>query len=548
MIKNKYFDEYKRAIKAGELIVCKEQVDLVKYLEKNVLSRNDIYFDFDKIEKYIRFSDKNFFKLAKWQEFIASFIFCYWKDTEDNVFDEFLITIARGGGKNGFLSTLGAFFISPLHGIRNYDATITANSENQGKVSFKETYETIQARGLEKQYALTKLEITGRITNSVFRFRTNNPKTMDSARDGVLFFDEIHQFENDKSVDIQRSGLGKIKHPRTFYFGTNGYVREGFYDRQLERAQKVLSGKEKELGYFPFICKLDDINEMDKPELWAKANPMFNEKTTYSNRLFRTVKKEYLKLEENPSGRQEFVIKRMNFTEGDNERDVAPYEQLQAATSKEIPEIKGRSCVAGFDYASIRDFCSVGYLYNINGEFVWKQHSFARKGFIKAFKLKAPIEEWEEQDFLTIVDEPSIDPRHLVNWLVKEREEQKLQVEVVIADGFRMDLLRPILEENDFAYEFMRNPAGVQAKVAPVIEDGFANERFNFCKDPMMRWYTHNTFVKEDPRGNRTFLKKEPVRRKTDGFHAFLAALYKRDAINEFDLSGALGAMNNINF
>ena len=37
----------------------------------------------------------------------------------------------------------------------------------------------------------------------------------------------------------------------------------------------------------------------------------------------------------------------------------------------------------------------------------------------------------------------------------------------------------------------------------------------------MMRWYTNNTYVKEDKLGNRTFLKKESVRRKTDGFHAF---------------------------
>lgn len=84
--------------------------------------------------------------------------------------------------------------------------------------------------------------------------------------------------------------------------------------------------------------------------------------------------------------------------------------------------------------------------------------------------------------------------------------------------------------------------------MAPIIEDGFANERFVFGEDPMMRWYTNNTCVKEDARGNRTFLKKDPVRRKTDGFHAFLAALYKRDLINEYDIGAELDFLGSLDF
>lgn len=545
MITNKYVNDYILASKCGDIIFNQDRIRLVEYLEDEIFPRDDIYFDEDMINKYIRFSEKNFFPLARYQKFIAPFIFLFQKEDGEVFFDEFLNTIARGGGKNGFMSTRDSFFISPLHGIRNYDVTITANSEKQGKVSFKEVYETVQMKRLEQQFYITKMAITGVNTNSIFSYRTNNPKTMDSARDGALEFDEIHQFETSEIVDIQRSGLGKIEHPRTFYNGTNGYVREGFYDKILERSNNIFSRKNKNDRLFPFICRLDKLEEMYEPKMWGKANPMFEEDTPYSRRLFNTVMKEYRKLEEEPSGRQEFVVKRMNFTEGDGKRDVAPYEQLQAA-DRPAPSLEGRSCVAGFDYASIRDFASVGLLFKVNDEWVWVQHSFVRKGYLDAFKPKAPIKDWEKQGLLTIVDEPSIDPSHLVSWLVKQRE--KCQIEIVAADGFRMDLLKPLLEKEGFEYEFIRNPAGIQAKVAPIIEDGFANERFIFENDPMMRWYAHNTYVKEDPRGNKTFLKKEPVRRKTDGFHAFIAALYKRDDINELDVSGTLDMLNQIDF
>lgn len=546
MIENKYFSEFKEAIENGSYLANKEQLQLVEYLEKTIMTRDDVYFNYDMTEKYIRFSEKNFFPLALYQKFISSFIFLYWKKNNRVVFREFLITLGRGGGKNGWMSTLGAFLISPLHGIQGYNATITANSEEQAKMSFDEVYTAIQMRKLEKHFDARKTVITGLKTNSVFKYRTNNPKTMDSARDGCLFFDEVHQFEDDKAVKVQRSGLGKIKNPRTFYFGTNGYVRDGFYDKQLERSVKILEGKTDRIGYFPFICRLDDISEMENPELWAKANPMFNEKTEYAQQVFDEVMEDYLDLEESPSGRQEFVIKRMNFTEGDGERDVAPYEQVKAATGLEIPELDGKSCVAGFDYASIRDFASVGLLFKVDNKLVWFQHSYVRKGYLDAFKPKAPIKEWEKDGYLTIVDKPSIDPQLLVDWLIEKR--RHYQIEMVAADGFRMDLLNPLLEKAGFEREFIRNTAGVQAKVAPAIEDGFAQNRFNFCQDPMMKWYTHNTYVKEDPKGNKTFLKKEPVRRKTDGFHAFIAAIYKRDLINDIDLEGALDVLDNIDF
>lgn len=541
-----FFEEYVDLYERGIISFNKERIQLINYLKNEVLIRDDIYFDEDMIQKFIRYTEKNFFPLAKYQKFITPFIFLYRKEDDEVFFDEFLNSIARGGGKNGFMSARDSFFISPLHGIENYDVTITANSEKQGKVSFKEVYETVQRKRLEQQFYLTKMAITNRVTNSIFSYRTNNPKTMDSARDGCLEFDEIHMFENSDVVDIQRSGLGKIKHPRTFYNGTNGHVREGFYDRILERAQKIFSGEAKNDRLFPFICKLDTIDEMDNPKMWSKANPMFEEDSPYAKRLYSTVMKEYLKLEEEPSGRKEFVVKRMNFTEGDAERDVATHEQL-LATKQNVEVPIGTHCVAGFDYASIRDFVSVGLLFKVDDKFYWRQHSFARKKFLDAFKLKAPIKEWEDAGLVTIVDEPSIDPQHLINWLNEQR--RTYSIDLVCADGFRMDLLKPLLEKEGYTYEFLRNPRGVQAKVAPIIEDGFANERFVFGDDPMMRWYVNNSYIKEDSLGNRTFLKKEPVRRKTDGFHGFIAALYKRESIEETaSFSEFMDLMDDLDF
>ncbi|MCB5082303.1 terminase large subunit, partial [Streptococcus mutans] len=45
--------------------------------------------------------------------------------------------------------------------------------------------------------------------------------------------------------------------------------------------------------------------------------------------------------------------------------------------------------------------------------------------------------------------------------------------------------------------------------------------------------YTNNVKVMTDAKGNRTYGKKDEHRRKTDGFHAFIHALYRDDLIDD---------------
>ncbi|HEO7748726.1 TPA: terminase large subunit, partial [Streptococcus agalactiae] len=149
MITHPLFEEYARKIDNDEIVYNKERKMLVNIIREKILVRDDLYFDDSLIDKYVRFAEKNFFPLAGYQKFITPFIFLFRKDDGEPQFNEYLLTLARGGGKNGFMSTRDAFFTSPLYPIKNYDVTITANSERQGKVSFEEVYETIQSKGLE---------------------------------------------------------------------------------------------------------------------------------------------------------------------------------------------------------------------------------------------------------------------------------------------------------------------------------------------------------------------------------------------------------------
>ncbi|HGH0875410.1 TPA: terminase TerL endonuclease subunit [Staphylococcus pseudintermedius] len=546
MIRNVHVDEYIEMWKSGKIILNKERILLIAYIEKYILSRDDLYFDEVQIENFIKFTEKWYFPLQPFQKFIIPFIFLFEKEGDFLYYEQFFITLGRGGGKNGLITALSNYFISYLHGVPNYDISVVANSEDQAKTSFEEAYNMIEKNKLEDVFHKTKSVITDIETKSRFRFRTSNAGTKDGGREGCVIYDEVHRFEDSETVDVFSSGLGKVKWPREFFIGTDGYVRDGFLDKLKERSMSILNGETPDDRLFPFICKLDDASEVENSEMWEKANPMFSKPMShYAKGLFRKVKNQYNEMSFSPTKRQEFMTKRMNLPEVDLEKVVAPWEEI-LATNRPLPELERKQCIGGLDYASIKDFAAVGLLFRDGENYIWKSHSFVRKGFLDTVKLKAPIHEWEKQGLLTIVDEPSIDPLRIVIWFDKMRETYGL--EKVVADNFRMDLLRLYFEKYDIEIEVIKNPKAIQSLLAPRIETMFAQHRIVFGDDPLMRWYTNNVAVKIKPDGNKEYIKKDEVRRKTDGFQALVHALFRADELLEVDINESLDFLNAIDF
>lgn len=546
MISNKYVDEYIRLWKTGEVLLNKERIMLIAYLEKHVLSREDLYFDEEQIENFIKFTEKWYFPLQGFQKFIVPFVFLFEKEGNFLFYEQFFITLGRGGGKNGLITALSNYFISYLHGIPNYDISVVANSEEQAKTSFEEAYNMIERNELEDMFYLTKLVITDTETKSRFRFRTSNAGTKDGGREGCVIYDEVHRYENSETVDVFSSGLGKVEHPREFFIGTDGYVREGFLDKLKDRSMAILKGESPDDRLFPFICKLDDPKEVDNPEMWEKANPMFSKPMSkYAKGLFRKVKNQYNEMTFSPTKRAEFMTKRMNLPEEDLEKIIATREEIEA-TNRPFPELENRQCIGGLDYANIKDFAAVGLLFREGENYIWKSHSFVRKGFLDSVKLKVPIYEWEQQGLLTIVDEPTISEFYIAQWFDDMR--QIYGLEKVIADNYRIDLIRRALEEYGIDYEVIRSPRAIHGLLAPRIETMFANQNIIYDDNPLMRWYTNNVAVKIKPDGNKEYIKKDEIRRKTDGFHAMLHALYRADDLLEIDVGDSLDFLNAIDF
>nr|WP_259544989.1 terminase TerL endonuclease subunit [Heyndrickxia oleronia] len=552
MIRQKYVDQYIELYRSGKVKFNKERELLIEYLEEHVLSRDDLYFDDEMIENCIKFGEKWYFPLQPFQKFLIAFVFLFFKSNNRNFYRKFLWMLGRGGGKNGLISVITHFLISELHGIDDYNISVVANSEEQAKTSPDEVKKTVRKHEtLKNAFKSTETQTTSKVTGSVLKFRTSNGDTKDGLRDGATVFDEIHQYESNKDVKVHISGLGKRPNPREFYIGTDGYVRDGFLDKLKEKAIKVLKGESRPNAIFPFICKLNDEKEADDLDNWELANPMLSKPLSeYAVGLFETIKEEYEDLVDDPSNREEFMTKRMNLPVTDLERSVAKWEEIirtgfeeDGITPRTIPDLQGASCIGCLDYASMRDFAAVGLLFKKNKNYIFITHSFVRKEFAdihygysrpdneKKKRNFAPIREWEEQGFLTVVDEPTISPDHIVKWFLDKQKEYNIQK--IVADNFRLESIRKVLTEAGFELDHVRNSSAIHSLLAPRIENAFANHEIIFGDNPLMRWYTQNVLVITKGNGNKVYEKKEAVKRKIDGFIAFVHGMYRADEIEE---------------
>lgn len=539
-MKYKYVTNYIEKVNKGEIIVCKEQKQLFEYLETRVLNRNDIYYDETMVEKSIEVPAKYFpFKLVDWQTFLHSFIYGFrWKDTNELVFDTFLIYIGRGAGKNGLMAWNSFFMTSNSHGIKKYNIDFYATSEEQAKTSFSEVRDVLKdhKKQLKKSYDDTAKQIQNKKTHSVIRYNTSNARTKDGKRPGMNVFDEIHEYENYKTISVGTTGGGKVDDYREIYITTDGNIRDGVLDDLKEEAELILNGElgvDKEgaakSSLFPFIFKLDDPQEVNNIDLWEKACPTIN----HSKKLKNKMLSEFSKMQRNASLKVEFMTKRMNCPIQDTRFSVAEHEDLQHTKLEDIPE-GFHECIGALDYAEFRDFCSVGILVRHNGKTFWKQHTFIHRKALELQNINETLVNIAvEKGLAEIVHGDMITEDLVVNWFLEMAKTYAIQK--ISMDHYRATTVRPALEEAGFEVRIVPKGAITHSKLSPLVDKLFISQKLFFGDDEMMRWYVKNIYKDMKGNGNIEYKKISEKNRKTDGFSAFIHALNFFDDLEDYE-------------
>ena len=522
---SKYINPYMEKILNNEIEHCLEQEEMIKNIVIPVLEREDVYIDEKKIEYGLSLQKYFPYKLIEWEVFLFALIVGVFLKDGDIFFKDIRCIVGRGSGKNGFISFLCFYFLSPYHGIKGYNIDLLANSEQQAMTSFNDVYEIIKEPVdkkyesiLKKHYYATKTQIMGKKTKSILRYNTSSKRGKDSKRTGCVIYDEKHEYQDSTNINTLKSGLGKIWHGREITISTNGHTRGGVLDRELDQAKEILKEYNPLNRTLIFWCRIEEEKEWDNPDKWIKAIPSINDFKS----LRSTIQKEVIDMPYNLDYFPEFMAKRLNFPIGDKDVEVAEWKDI-LATNQEFIDLKGLDCVGGVDYAKTNDFVACCLVFKVKEKYYVKQHTFVCTKSRDLRGIKAPLDDWARRGDITFVDDVEISPVHVTDWFLKMGT--LYNILKIGIDNFRYSLLNQEFKKIGFDAFEIKNIKLIRPndilKVSPIINSVFVNHNFVWGDSPILRWYTNNT-KKIINNGNISYGKIEPNYRKTDGFMAMV--------------------------
>lgn len=529
------FKDYYELVQSGKQLVCEDIHLLFVYL-KMIIDTQDVYLDITLTEDAY-YTPKSYFPhdLFDWERFLLPIIFgLRFKSDDTLVFNDYFIYMARGGGKNYFMSWVIFALMSNINGIPHYDVAISASSERQAQRSYLDIIEVIENNNrLAKSFTKTKKEMEHRGTKSNFRYLSSNGKTMDGQRLGFAYLDEIHAITSYSALNVLKSSLGKIADRRSATTSTDGYERGKVLDDYKQKGKEILKGEKgahfpiddpRHTRTFPFLHHIDSVEEVKTIEGWQKANPTL----LFNPDLLQTYREEVAEIDSNPELNIEFHLKRVNWVKEDTRFKVATNEELQNTKLRDLNYYRdelGIYQVHGtVDFSSTRDLTSVAIVGRFGNDFYMKQHSFITKEqFYMGMINMELLTEAVENGLLTVVDDKIINEQHVVKWFIKQREED-WWLDTIYIDQYKSAILGKALEDEGFTV--IRTPMAMtyQTLVSPLIDRMFTQNQLFVGDDCLFRWATNNIYKQILSKGV-VFDKIDPIRRKTDPFSCLLTYL-----------------------
>lgn len=524
--------EYLELVESGPWRVCEEQKALAKLVRRSFETEN-IYVDVEQLTKYLGLEKYFPFQLFPWQRFLAAMWDCtYWRETGFPRWPTVFVLLGRGGGKDGFISFDSMCCISPYCEVPRYDVDVCANLEEQATRPVSDLVDVMetprQEKKLKKHFYHTKQVVQGRKNRGSVRGRTNNPKSRDGMRTGKAIFNEIHQYQDYANITVFRTGQGKVAHPRTGYFSSNGNVSDGPLDDLIARSRRILFEGEADRGFLPFICCLKNKDQVKDPANWYMANPSL----PYLPHLLKEIEDEYQDWLENPEENPDFLTKRMGLRSQAAEIAVTDYDKV-LVTNRELPNLRRWSCTVGVDYAELSDWAAVNLHFRRGEERFDINHAWLCTQSKTLFRVRAPWRDWAEKGDLTVVDDVSIHPDLLAGWV--QAQMTLYYVRGLAMDNYRWTLVSESFKKIGFDPKERKNvklvrPSDIMA-IDPVIQDCFNRKLFSWGNVPHLRWAVNNTKRVRASRsigsetGNFYYAKIEAKSRKTDPFMALAASM-----------------------
>lgn len=545
----RYYAAFREAVLAGQIPIC-ETIEMQMHRIDEKIANPEFYYDDQAVEGFISYcnneltlTDGSDLKLLDSFKLWAEDIFGWYRFVEQVVpipsedgtrmryvrkrikkrlCNKQYLVVARGAAKTMYGSCLHSYVlnidtttthqIATAYTMRQADETLspirTSITRARGPL-FKFLTEgslqnTTGSKAMRVKLASTKKGIENFITNSRIETVPMSVDKLQSMRTKFATIDEWLSCDvREDVVGAIEQGSSKIDDYLIVAISSEGTVRNAIGDTIKMKLMKILRGEIDAPWVSIWYYQLDSIDEVNRPEMWLKANPNLGKTVSYE-----TYQRDVDMIEKSPSEKNDVLAKRFGIPmEGSTY--FFTYEEIQPHTQKSFWQMP---CAMGCDLSQGDDFCAFTFLFPLgDGCFGVKTRNYISD--LTFYKLPAAVhtkyEEFIREGSLVVMDGTVLDMMAVYDDLDNFITEREYDVRCVGYDPYNAKEFIARWENENGPFGIEKVIQGSKTESVPLGElKKLSEERMLLFDEALMTFAMGHCIVVQDTNGNRKLMKK----------------------------------------
>lgn len=542
----KYYGQFRKDVINGHIPVCREIAMEMNRID-DLIANPGIYYDSEAIDGYVEYCENELtltdggdlylldtFKL--WAEQIFGWYYFIERDVYDpthggrfvrrvikkRLTNKQYLIVARGAAKSMYGSTIHNYFLnvdtSTTHQIttaptmRQADEVMspirTSITRARGPL-FKFLTEgslqnTTGSKANRVKLASTKQGIENFLTGSLLEVRPMTIDKLQGLRPRVSTIDEwLSGDVREDVVGAIEQGASKMDDYLIVAMSSEGTIRNDVGDTIKMELMDILRGDYINPHVSIWYYRLDDIEEVNDPAMWLKANPNLGKTVMYV-----AYHLDVERAEKAPAARNDILAKRFGIPM-EGYTYFFTYEETLPHRKRDF---WGLPCALGADLSQGDDFCAFDFLFPLDNSFFGiKARSYITETTLRKLPnaMRKKYDDFIQEGSLHVFEGVVLDMMEVYEDLEKFIIEQEYDVRCFGFDPYNAKefVARWELENGPFGIEKVIQ--GARTESVPLGElKKLAEERMLLFDEEIMTFSMKNAIALEDTNGNRKLLKR----------------------------------------
>ena len=567
-----YYGKFRDAVIRGEIPVCKE-ISMEMNRIDDLIANPGVYYDDKAVEGWIKYceneltlTDGSPLKLLDTFKVWGEEIFGWYYFIEKSVYQpnknghgghyikkrikkrlinkQFLI-VARGAAKSMYGSTLQNYFLNVDTSTTHQITTAPTMKQAEEVMSpirtsisrargpyFKfltdgSLQNTTGSKANRTKLASTKKGVENFLTGSLLEIRPMSIPKLQGLQVKCATIDEWLSGDiREDVVGAIEQGASKVSDYVIVAISSEGTVRNGAGDDIKMELMKILKGEYVNPHVSIWWYKLDDIDEVGRPEMWLKANPNLDHTVSYE-----TYQSEVERAENVPSARNDILAKRFGLPMEGYTYFFTYDETLPMKRKRDYWKMP---CSMGADLSQGDDFCAFTFLFPLsNGTFGIKVRSYITEYTLMKLpgSMRSKYSEFIDEGTLIIMPGTILNMIDVYDDLYNHILEREYDVRSIGYDPYGAKEFVERWEQDNGPFGIEKVIQGAKTESVPLGEiKKLAEKRDLLFDEQLMSFCMGNCITIDDNNGNRKLCKKRREQ-KIDNVAAMLDAYvaYKRN-------------------